>query len=264
MKRITWMVLAIWAATAQTAVGQPPADSLCWWFEQGEKDKWLEGVASWQEQADSGVALPEPLQCATLPRSMRPAWARVSDEALWELLQTADERIVHVMGLRSADRSATWAANSAREVTLRRAAGPWKLAALIGGVAFLLTTARVAAAWRRKRLPLRVDSLEWQPLYEAFFSQRWTAEALEQWAALRVLLSEDDTVTDLDRWNQLSRSEQELARYIGQLLPVGVIARRMACSESYVYNLRSSIRQKLKLQPGQDLDAEILRLIGRV
>lgn len=264
MKRITWMVLAIWATATPTASGQPPADSLCLWFEQGEKGKWLEGVARWQEQAGRGIALPEPLHPATLPSSVRPTWARVSDEELWDLLQTADERIVHVMGLRAAERPATWAADSAREVTLHRAVGPWKLAALIAGLACLLTAVWVVVGRRRKRHPLRADSPEWQPLYAAFFARRWTAEALEQWVALRALLSEDDTVADLDRWNQLSRSEQELAQYIGQLLPVSAIARRMACSESYVYNLRSSIRRKLQLQSGQDLDAEILRLIGRV
>lgn len=147
MKRVFWITLALWALAAQTVATQPPADSLCLWFERGEKGKWLQAVARWQEQAGHKIELPDPLQYATLPRSLRPAWARVSDEELWEMLQVADKRIVHLIDLRSRGTRALWTVESAQEVTMHRAAAPWRIAALAFALAGMIITG--LAAYRK-------------------------------------------------------------------------------------------------------------------
>ena len=54
-------------------------------------------------------------------------------------------------------------------------------------------------------------------------------------------------------WELLTTSEQEMARLLGQSIPVNEIANRMACSPSYVYNLRSQIRQKWQLDAADNL-----------
>jgi DNA-binding CsgD family transcriptional regulator len=60
------------------------------------------------------------------------------------------------------------------------------------------------------------------------------------------------------QWSLLSASERECARLLSNRLPVTDIATQLACSPSYVYNLRSSIRKKWNLAEHEDVVEAIL------
>lgn len=63
-------------------------------------------------------------------------------------------------------------------------------------------------------------------------------------------------------WNALNDSERECAEFILQRLGPHEIARLMHCTPKHVYNLRSSIRKKLNIAAGNDLDAEMFTRFG--
>lgn len=63
-------------------------------------------------------------------------------------------------------------------------------------------------------------------------------------------------------WNALNDSERECAEFILQRLGPNEIARLMHCTPKHVYNLRSSIRKKLNIAAGNNLDTEMFKRFG--
>ncbi len=72
----------------------------------------------------------------------------------------------------------------------------------------------------------------------------------EAWEALFPM--EKTSIASL-RWRMLSPSEQECARLLEQGIKVQAVAASLACSVSYVYNVRSSIRKKWGLAEEEDV-----------
>ncbi len=241
---------------AMLLLGLPMAaqstDSLRYILFEGDRVAWQEAVASgrWGD-------LPEPYDVAFQPQGVRPAWAAVADSALWYWYQAAYEALeleygaLHAKGEWSPDRAAS-RLEHLRTGNLNQLA--WALLAL--GTA--LAAAGVVLVRQRRELLSGFGGDAGQILFAGIHAASPHPEAEAAWRAFKA--SPVEPSPDDERWLLLTDSEREVAACLAQHLSVEEIARQLACTKGHVYNLRSSIRQKWRLEPDEDLARTIHRI----
>lgn len=199
--------------------------------------------------------VPSELKVAILPIEERPAWAQVPDSVMWKwmysgFLSMERQRGAFKMheGEISPEKAREKLIYHKHKWWIRGAVGVWVVALLLG-----------VAAWGLRRQVKKMtvfDAGDWQSISDEILSPQANPNIWEDW---RAFLNLSQTVQEFgEKWNRLSPSEKEVAEFLIQHLPVSQIAKRMACSQSYVYNLRSSIRRKWGLDPEEDLIRAIL------
>lgn len=247
------VVVVAWMALVSFASPVSSSQQLLDWLEANDLSGWQShvSISTDEELREARQAVPEGFEVFYQRKGERPAWANVSDSVLWEWGRVGLEAL-HVRVIQ--DREGldllfdTTLAHE-RLVRLkwsgRRTALRW-LFAFDGVLAFF-----VLGMWFRGMARLPRFAEEWEVLRDAI---EVTGSNDEAELALKLLLAKPSSdPIGHNLWDLLTASEQEVARHLGQSIPVTEIAKRMACSPSYVYNLRSQIRQKWQLDPAENL-----------
>lgn len=241
---------------------QPPADSLMHWIEIEAQQEWLDGVAAWQAAPDSPRPdLPLTLKAPLMPFETRPAWAQVSDSALWSLYQQSKPTLTQDYNHAPQSLNVPLDASQTRALMTASERQLWQF--LFGFAVLMWILLAGGYAWLKRQNHRQVLP-QWQGLQQAIRTGDWTNSAREAWRAFKARQEDDSEVVDVKIWHTLTKSEQELARHLAQHLPVNTIAQHMSCTPSYLYNLRSSIRRKMQLTSEEDLNFEIQKLLGKL
>lgn len=233
----------------------PPhgAHRLKTWLEANDRAGWQAHVLNASEGSlrQAQLEVPDGFEVFYQQAGDRPAWASVSDSVLWEWGRSglpALEVLSVDGGGDVADRFDTALARErlSRLKGKERRRALWWLLALDG-----LLAVAVLTMWYRGMARGPRFSEEWEVLRDAIEATGANVEAELKWKLLMAERADDPVGHEL--WELLTSSEQEMARLLGQSIPVAEIAKRMACSPSYVYNLRSQIRQKWQLDAADNL-----------
>lgn len=264
MKR--WLILWGLLSFACGMWASPFADSVRSWLESGDRSAWLEATSEMQRKDlapnwGAAAGVPPVLQVAALPVEKRPEWARVPDTTLWNWFRLSHELIFFKEELRLVEGEPTVLSPEERLVAFRKSEVlPWQIAnvmfwafTLIGGLGLW---------WIRSKSPPKAPRSErWGDLQTAFLRGEWSDETRLRWGHFKSQTKNTVSVVDLACFAHLSHSEKELIQYIMQDLSNEESSKLMACSPSYIYNLRSSIRTKLQLASDQNLDVEVRKLV---
>lgn len=246
-------VVVGWISLVSFAAPMDGSQQLMDWLEANDLSGWQShvSISTDEELREARRAVPEGFEVFYQRKGERPAWANVSDSVLWEWGRVGLEAL-HVRVIQ--DREGVdllFDATLAHERLVRlkwsgrRTALRW-LFAFDGVLAFF-----VLGMWSRGMARLPRFAEEWEVLRDAI---EVTGSNDEAELALKLLLAKPSSdPIGHNLWDLLTASEQEVARHLGQSIPVTEIAKRMACSPSYVYNLRSQIRQKWQLDPAENL-----------
>lgn len=253
------VAIAAWLFCAVPAQSQAdlvlPYDSLRTWLIEENYAAWAASL----EQIRSGDKvpgdLPAHLDVVFLPLAERPEWAQVPDSMLWHWMYSGFLAMESQRGTFEAARGSV-SSQAAREKLVGLKYRNWKRAGL--GIWALACALGLAAGWLslRIRRMTAFDAGDWHTISDELQSPQANPSIWEDWRAFLNLSKVTETFGE--KWALLSPSEKEVAEFLVQHLPVSQIAKRMACSQSYVYNLRSSIRRKWDLDPDDDLVRAIL------
>ena len=248
MKRtvLSWVVCgALWGAgVAQGSAMEEAAlrDSLVAWLQRGDLAAWTRACA--QEPAAEAVLADWGLEAYAAPTATEWRWMQLGAEQLATVELELERNPVSP--------EEYVAQQSARE------ARPWWLA----NIALAVVCAGVGLWWAFERRKLRSTAREVGRSPEEVALAEYAAAPLfrrapfpaEAWSAF---LSEEEAVPVSARWALLNASERECARLLSKGVSVAEIAVQLACSPSYVYNIRSSIRKKWNLAGHEDVVAAI-------
>ena len=244
MKRtvLGWVVCgALWGAgVAQGSAMEEAAlrDSLVAWLERGDLAAWTRACA--QEPAAEAVLADWGLEAYSAPTAMEWRWMQLGAEQLATVELELERNPVSP--------EEYVAQQSARE------ARPWWLA----NIALAVVCAGAGLWWAFERRKLRSAAREVGRSPEEVALAEYAAAPLfrrapfpaEAWSAF---LSEEEAVPVSARWALLNASERECALLLSKGVSVAEIAVQLACSPSYVYNIRSSIRKKWNLAGHEDV-----------
>lgn len=242
-----WLVLVAFAAPKQGV------DQLQGWLEANDQAAWRAHLSAASEgmlrRAQEEV--PTGFEVFYQRAADRPAWANVPDSVLWEWGQAGLFALQVLSGVHGADAADRFDTALTRERLSRlkwqgRRRALWWLLAMDG-----LLAVGVLAMWSKGMARAPRFSEEWEELRDAIEATGANVEAELKWKLLMAERADDPVGHKM--WELLTTSEQEMARLLGQSIPVNEIAKRMACSPSYVYNLRSQIRQKWQLDAADNL-----------
>ncbi len=245
----------------------PLEDSVRVWLAEGEKAKWLQMMSHLQQDKmtdlhQQALSLPHPLGLAALPRAERPKWAQVPDATLWDWYRRSQAVIFFRNKLQSAELTSAKALSPKERLDQLRKEEmwPWQLGNIVlWGVVLLLALAFVVS--RRQTAALPPASRRWRDLHLAFLHQKWSENTRLKWAQFKIQSDDKPPSEDLPCFAHLTHSERELVQYITQDISNETASTMMSCSVSYIYNLRSSIRQKLGLSGDRNLNFEIRRIV---
>lgn len=263
MKLLATLMISLLAySTARPST--PLADSVRVWFAEGNRAAWLNAMQAMQVNPErraeaQAASLPEPLGLASLPRSERPVWAQVHDTLLWNWLVASEGMI----SFRNEFLGSSLGSDLSPREQMNRArvdrVTPWKVVA--GGALLALIAMSWALKWPRWNVYQPTPRSDAFPsVHAAFLLHEWTPEARHEWEQFKAQALHAPPPLDPGVALLLNASERELMGYIAQDLTIEQASKHMACSVSYLYNLRSSIRQKLNLSANANLNQEIRRL----
>ena len=125
----------------------------------------------------------------------------------------------------------------------------WAIAGLvIAGTVFLVRAAWIRWQWKARSAP-------WPELTRFAHGSNNADGAAEELRMLELVasLSDPETRTHSSAWTQLSPSEQAVVWGTMRERSVQDLAEELACTPSHVYNLRTSIRKKWKLDSKESL-----------
>ncbi len=244
MKRtvLGWVVCAaFWSAgVAQASAMEEAAlrDSLVAWLQRGDLAAWTRACA--QEPAAEAVLADWGLEAYGAPTATEWRWMQLGAEQLATVELELERNPVSP--------EEYVAQQSARE------ARPWWLA----NIALAVVCVGAGLWWAFERRKLRSAAREVGRSPEEVALAEYAAAPLfrrapfptEAWSAF---LSEEEAVPVSARWALLNASERECAQRLSRGLAVPEIAVELACSPSYVYNLRSAIRKKWNLAEHEDV-----------
>ena len=244
MKRtvLGWVVCgALWSAgVAQASAMEEAAlrDSLVAWLQRGDLAAWTRACA--QEPAAEAVLADWGLEAYGAPTATEWRWMQLGAEQLATVELELERNPVSP--------EEYVAQQSARE------ARPWWLA----NIALAVVCVGAGLWWAFERRKLRSAAREVGRSPEEVALAEYAAAPLfrrapfptEAWSAF---LSEEEAVPVSARWALLNASERECAQRLSRGLAVPEIAVELACSPSYVYNLRSAIRKKWNLAEHEDV-----------
>lgn len=246
-------VVVGWISLVSFAAPMDGSQQLLAWFEANDLAGWQShlSVATDRALEQAQREVPEGFAVFYERVGERPAWADVPDSVLWEWGRSGVEAL-HVMAIQEREGvDLLFDATLARERLVllewssRRTALLWLLA--VDGMLACI----VLGMWLRGMARLPRFAEEWEVLRDAIEETGFNEEAELTLKGLLAKPSNDPIGHNL--WDLLTTSEQEVARHLGQSMTVQDIAKRMACSPSYVYNLRSQIRQKWQLDAADNL-----------
>ena len=244
MKRtvLGWVVCAaFWGAGGAQASAMEEAalrDSLVAWLQRGDLAAWTRACAS--EPAAEAVLADWGLEAYGAPTAAEWRWMQLGAEQLATVELELERNPVSP--------EEYVAQQSARE------ARPWWLA----NIALAVVCVGAGLWWAFERRKLRSAAREVGRSPEEVALAAYAAAPLfrrapfpaEAWSAF---LSEEEAVPVSARWALLNASERECALLLSRGLAVPEIAVELACSPSYVYNLRSAIRKKWNLAEHEDV-----------
>ena len=244
MKRtvLGWVVCgALWSAgVAQASAMEEAAlrDSLVAWLQRGDLAAWTRACA--QEPAAEAVLADWGLEAYGAPTATEWRWMQLGAEQLATVELELERNPVSP--------EEYVAQQSARE------ARPWWLA----NIALAVVCVGAGLWWAFERRKLRSAAREVGRSPEEVALAEYAAAPLFRRApfpaeAWSVFLSEEEAVPVSARWALLNASERECAQRLSRGLAVPEIAVELACSPSYVYNLRSAIRKKWNLAEHEDV-----------
>jgi len=248
MKRtvLGWVVCgALWSAgVAQGSAMEEAAlrDSLVAWLQRGDLAAWARACAS--EPAAEAVLADWGLVAYGAPTAAEWRWMQLGAEQLATVELELERNPVSP--------EEYVAQQSARE------ARPWWLANIV--LAVVCAGAGLWWAFERRKLRAAAREVGRSPeevalaAYAAAPLFRRSPFPAEAWGAY---LSEEEAVPVSGRWALLNASERECALLLSKGVSVPEIAVELACSPSYVYNIRSSIRKKWNLAGHEDVVAAI-------
>lgn len=243
----------------------PVLDSLKSILKQGDFTAWQRHINDVQAAPNFEEILkdvPPPFHWAYLPAEQRPSWAQIPDSTLWHWQLSGLERLELWSFQSDALGIAPFDPNPMSSFLRKKRTATFEgiLVALTLGVLVLLVV-----VWRLRQAHLRMlqphESYMNQPIWEALSTAQVTPEALNAWKSL--LSQRSMQHHDSGLWALLTNSEKEVAMRLAEGIAVGEIAKAMACSESYIYNIRSTIRRKWELKPDEDLVEAIRRIYDR-
>ena len=258
MKRL--VIFCAWALCSFAAKAQSDRiltyDSIRVWLMEENYAAWDSNLQAIRAGKLVPGDLPTDLKIALLPKESRLEWAQVPDSTLWLWMFGGFPWMESQRGLLQVSGSSEISPELAREKLLYvkhrkwiwAGAGFWTLVVVLG----------IGAGWSRRKVRqmIEFDAGDWQSITDELQSPQANPNIWEDWKAFLNL--SQSTQEFGEGWNLLSSSEKEVAEFLVQHLPVSQIAKRMACSQSYVYNLRSSIRRKWDLDQEDDLIHAIL------
>ena len=247
------VVIVGWLFLVAFAAPQQGAQQLKAWLEADDLAAWEAHVSTASEGAlrQAQQEVPAGFEVFYQRAGERPAWASVPDSVFWEWGQAGLVALQVLSVDRGSDATDRFDTAFTRQRLTRlkwqgRRKALWWFLALDG-----LLAAAVLAMWFRGMARAPRFSEEWEVLRDAIEATGANVEAELKWKLLLAERAEDPVGHKL--WELLTTSEQEMARLLGQSIPVNEIAKQMACSPSYVYNLRSQIRQKWQLDAADNL-----------
>ena len=249
MKRtvLGWVVCAaFWGAgVAQGSAMEEAAlrDSLVAWLQRGDLAAWTRACA--QEPAAEAVLADWGLEAYGAPTATEWQWMQLGASQLATVELELDRNPVRP--------EAYIARRTARE------ARPWAWATFALGLA----AAGAGCWWWLERRRLRAAAREAARTPEeralaGYAAASRTRRVPFPEAAWQAFLAEEEPGPVSPRWGLLTNTERECARLLSKGTSVADIAVELACSPSYVYNLRSSIRKKWKLADHVDVVDAIL------
>lgn len=251
----------MWLCVAAVSAA-PLTDSVRTWLGSGNREAWLEAMQELQAGPlwAQDTELPEPLGVAALPVSRRPQWAQVSDTLLWDWFSASKNVIFFRTDVLKEPPAVDLNPGEALDHYKKWRIFPWQIVAIVSG-AILGLIAILGRRHLRHSHGVPVVPVGWSELFGAFWRNEWTAQASRDWVRFKnQILSKSAPIVD-EKWTSLfTPSELELVGYIISDIPNEAASVYMSCTVSHIYNLRSSIRQKLKLSADKNLNMEIRQL----
>lgn len=245
-----WMKCAavgtLWACgNLQAWALEEPAlrDSMLSWLERGDRAAWTAACA--KDPAAAAVLASWGLEGLQAPTDTEWQWMQLGASQLATVELELDRNPVRP--------EAYIARRTARE------ARPWAWATFALGLA----AAGAGCWWWLERRRLRAAAREAARTPEeralaGYAAASRTRRVPFPEAAWQAFLAEEEPGPVSPRWGLLTNTERECARLLSKGTSVADIAVELACSPSYVYNLRSSIRKKWKLADHVDVVDAIL------
>lgn len=186
------------------------------------------------------------------PQERRPAWARLSDTAMWVLAVTSAPTWNY------ATESEWFDLESAAFIELPAPSEKWMWVwwALLAISLGVIVVAVILGSARFYGVPASFGAID-----EAIRRKRMSAEASSAWLELQNRMSILEVeVADVD-WGdvQLSGTEEEVVAGMLRGWSAEETALKLVCTPSHIYNVRSQIRKKLNLSPNEDLERHIRR-----
>jgi len=218
-------------------------DSMLAWLERGDRAAWTAACA--KDPAAAAVLASWGLEGLQAPTDTEWQWMQLGASQLATVELELDRNPVRP--------EAYIARRTARE------ARPWAWATFALGLA----AAGAGCWWWLERRWLRAAAREAARTPEeralaGYAAASRTRRVPFPEAAWQAFLAEEEPGPVSPRWGLLTNTERECARLLSKGTSVADIAVELACSPSYVYNLRSSIRKKWKLADHVDVVDAIL------
>lgn len=243
-------VTVVWAGAQEAE--QPESqggmrDSLLHWLSTDNREAWIRACA----KSDEAV---EVLSSWGISGCANPVDPR------WDLMRLG----VHGLQVRKPGPSETpLSPQNYQDALLADRTRPWRLGA--GMLAALLGVGWVGVRRERRRLIAACGALPDDPGLGALrtWLMGWPGGASrfpkEAWSDWQTQVVEKPVSA---KWRLLSPSEQECAVLLHRGMKVAEVAVSLACSVSYVYNVRSSIRKKWGLAEEEDVVEAIRKEIN--
>jgi DNA-binding CsgD family transcriptional regulator len=207
----------------------------------------------------SPIKLPQPFDAAFV--SPRPKWCQnLSDSSLWHSYRAGQGQLAQLLLMSDLNQPLDLQASHAELDSMAIRRKNVRMASWVGlGLAFMMGLLAMRIS-RRNQTRIQLKSETWALLVNGLKTGKITPEAQQQWLAFQHRICPPSTESGL--WSLLNGTEREVAEYLAQAIPVREISARMSCSPSYVYNIRSRIRQKWDLHPDEDLKQVLMREIS--